>query len=106
MKKLYFIAILALSGITGVQAQQDPNYTQYMYNMSVMNPAYAGSKENMTGGLLYRKQWVEIEGAPTTGTFFINSPVGKNVGLGLSAINDKIGPVEETNLYKLTYIRT
>ena len=64
-----------------------------------MNPAYAGSKENMTGGLLYRKQWIDIEGAPTTGTFFINSPVGKNVGLGLSAINDKIGPVEETNVY-------
>jgi type IX secretion system PorP/SprF family membrane protein len=64
-----------------------------------MNPAYAGSKENMTGGVLYRKQWLDIEGAPTTGTFFINSPVGKNVGLGLSAINDKIGPVEETNLY-------
>jgi type IX secretion system PorP/SprF family membrane protein len=67
--------------------------------MSVINPAYAGSKENMTGGLLYRKQWIDLEGAPTTGTFFINSPVGKNVGLGFSAINDKIGPVEETNLY-------
>jgi type IX secretion system PorP/SprF family membrane protein len=64
-----------------------------------MNPAYAGSKENMTGGFLYRKQWVNIEGAPTTGTFFINSPVGKNVGLGLSAISDKIGPVDETNVY-------
>ena len=40
-----------------------------MYNMSVMNPAYAGSKENLSMGLLYRKQWVEIEDAPTTGTF-------------------------------------
>lgn len=80
-------------------AQQDPHYTQYMYNMSVINPAYAGSKESISGGLLYRKQWVEIEDAPTTGTFFIHSPVGKNVGLGLSVINDKIGPVEETNVY-------
>lgn len=80
-------------------AQQDPHYTQYMYNMSVINPAYAGSKESLSGGLLYRKQWVEIEDAPTTGTFFIHSPVGKNVGLGLSLINDKIGPVEETNVY-------
>jgi len=83
MKKIYFIAILALA-ITELRAQQDPHYTQYMYNMSVMNPAYAGSKENMSGGFLYRKQWVEIEGAPTTGTFFIHSPVGRNVGLGLS----------------------
>jgi type IX secretion system PorP/SprF family membrane protein len=99
MKKIYFIAILALSMFTHVQAQQDPHYTQYMYNMSVINPAYAGSKESVSGGLLYRKQWVEIDDAPTTATFFINSPVGKNVGLGLSVISDKIGPVEENNFY-------
>lgn len=99
MKKIYFIAILTISVFAKVHAQQDPQYTQYMYNMSVINPAYAGSKENISGGLLYRKQWVNIDGAPTTGTFFIHSPVGKNVGLGISAINDKIGPVEETNIY-------
>ena len=98
MKKVYFIAILTLA-ITELRAQQDPHYTQYMYNMSVMNPAYAGSKESVSGGLLYRKQWVEIEDAPTTGTFFIHSPVGRNVGLGLSVISDKIGPVEENNFY-------
>ena len=98
MKKIYFIAILALA-ITELRAQQDPHYTQYMYNMSVMNPAYAGSKESLSGGLLYRKQWIEIEDAPTTGTFFIHSPVGRNVGLGLSVISDKIGPVEENNVY-------
>ena len=95
----YLILLSTLFMCLLSSAQQNPQYTQYMYNMSVINPAYAGSKENMTGGLIYRKQWVEIEGAPTTGTFFINSPVGKNVGLGLSAINDKIGPVEETNVY-------
>lgn len=98
MKKIYFIAILALA-VSELRAQQDPHYTQYMYNMSVMNPAYAGSKESISGGLLYRKQWIEIEDAPTTGTFFIHSPVGRNVGLGLSVISDKIGPVEENNVY-------
>lgn len=82
-----------------VHAQQDPHYTQYMYNMNVMNPAYAGSKESLSFGLLYRKQWVEIQDAPTTGTFSMHSPVGKNVGLGLSVISDKIGPVEENNVY-------
>lgn len=81
------------------QAQQDPNYTQYMYNMNVINPAYAGSKENLSGGILYRQQWVGIDGAPETGTFSIHSPVGKNLGLGLSAITDKIGPVDESNIY-------
>jgi len=99
MKKLYFSALVVLMALTDSHAQQDPHYTQYMYNMNVINPAYAGSKESLSGGLLYRKQWVEIEDAPTTGTFFVHSPVGKNVGLGLSVINDKIGPVEETNIY-------
>jgi len=98
MKKIYFIAVLSLL-FSDLKAQQDPQYTQYMYNMSVINPAYAGSKESMSGGLLYRKQWVQIEDAPSTGTFFLHSPVGKNVGLGFSAINDQIGPVTETNLY-------
>lgn len=84
---------------TDVHAQQDPHYTQYMYNMSVINPAYAGSKEGLSLGLLYRKQWVDLEDAPTTATLSGHSPVGKNVGLGLSIVSDKIGPVEETNVY-------
>ena len=99
MKKIYLAALGALCGLADVSAQQDPHYTQYMYNMNVINPAYAGSKENLAFGLLYRKQWVDIEDAPTTATFSGHSPVGKNVGLGLSAINDEIGPVKETNVY-------
>ena len=99
MKKLYLSAFLVLLGLSEMQAQQDPHYTQYMYNMNVINPAYAGSKENLAFGLLYRAQWVDIEGAPRTGTFSGHSPVGKNVGLGLSAIVDEIGPVQETNVY-------
>lgn len=70
-----------------------------MYNMNVVNPAYAGSKESISGGLLYRQQWVGLPGAPKTATLSIHSPVGKNVGLGLSVISDKIGPIEENNVY-------
>jgi type IX secretion system PorP/SprF family membrane protein len=99
MRKLYLAALVALAGLADATAQQDPHYTQYMYNMNVINPAYAGSKENLAVGLLYRKQWVEIEDAPTTGTVSAHTPVGKNVGLGLSVINDQIGPVSETNIY-------
>ncbi len=99
MKKLFLVTLGIIAFSADLQAQQDPHYTQYMYNMSVMNPAYAGSKENLSMGLLYRKQWVEIEDAPTTGTFFGHAPVGKNVGMGLSVISDKIGPVEENNIY-------
>ena len=99
MKKLFLVTLSVIAFTVELHAQQDPHYTQYMYNMSVMNPAYAGSKENLSMGLLYRKQWVEIEDAPTTGTFFGHAPVGKNVGMGLSFISDKIGPVEENNIY-------
>jgi len=99
MKKIYFTLAFAFMIMIDAQAQQDTHYTQYMYNMNVMNPAYAGSKENLAIGLLYRAQWVDIEGAPKTGTLSVHSPVGRNVGLGLSAITDKIGPVEENNVY-------
>ncbi len=99
MKKGYLIIALLTLFAFEIQAQQDPHYTQYMYNMTVVNPAYAGSKESISGGLLYRQQWVGLEGAPKTATFAIHSPVGKNVGLGLSLISDKIGPIEENNVY-------
>jgi len=97
MKKIYilFAVLFALNSY----AQQDPQYTQYMYNMNIINPAYAGSSESVSIGALYRSQWVGIEGAPTTGTLSIHSPVGNRVGLGFSLISDEVGPVSETNAY-------
>ena len=99
MNKIVLTTLLVFIAHFDVMAQQDPHYTQYMYNMNVINPAYAGSKETISGALLYRQQWAGLEGAPKTATFSIHSPVGKNVGLGFSAISDKIGPVEETNVF-------
>ena len=97
MKKLYIIVVFLIA--TQMYGQQDPQYTQYMYNMNVINPAYAGSRENLSFGLLYRTQWTGIDGAPETGTFFGHLRVGEKVGLGLSVISDQIGPVKETNAY-------
>lgn len=97
MKKLYIIIVLLIA--TQMHGQQDPQYTQYMYNMNIMNPAYAGSKENLSFGLLYRTQWSGIDGAPKTATFFGHLPVGEKTGLGLSIISDEHGPVKETNAY-------
>ncbi|WP_318344844.1 PorP/SprF family type IX secretion system membrane protein [Flagellimonas baculiformis] len=81
-------------------AQQDPQYTQYMYNTQVVNPAYAGSREALSFGLLGRTQWVSLEGSPETGTFTVNSPIGlyDNMGLGLSIVYDRIGPAVESNV--------
>ncbi|MDR9399794.1 MAG: type IX secretion system membrane protein PorP/SprF [Psychroflexus sp.] len=80
-------------------AQQDPQYTQYMYNMNVVNPAYAGSKETLAITALFRDQWTGLQGSPRTVTLSGHSPVGNGLGIGFSAINDEIGPVEETNAY-------
>ena len=78
--------------------QQDAQYTQYMYNTISINPAYAGSREAISITGLYRNQWVGIGGAPVTQTFNIHSPIGREnkLGLGLSIVNDKIGPTQET----------
>ena len=100
MKKILFIA--SLIGVLTLQealAQQDPQYTQYMYNMNVVNPAYAGSREALSVGLLFRDQYTDIDGGPQTFTFAAHTPLGNGLGIGLSAISDQIGPVEENNLY-------
>jgi type IX secretion system PorP/SprF family membrane protein len=99
MKKIFFTTLLTVFAFLDSNAQQDPHYTQYMYNMNIINPAYAGSKENLSFGLLYRKQWVDVEGAPSTFSLSGSLPVGKNVGVGLSIISDRIGPVVENNVY-------
>jgi type IX secretion system PorP/SprF family membrane protein len=89
--------MIAIHGI--VFSQQYPQFTQYTYNMNIVNPAYAGSRESLSINMLGKKQWVGVEGSPETATFSIHSPVGKNVGLGLSAIYDQLGPLKETHIY-------
>jgi len=98
MKKIVLFLFTLLFAIQG-NAQQDPQYTQYMYNMNIVNPAYSGSTEGLAVGALYRNQWVGLDGGPETFTFNIHAPVGKRVGFGVSLIADQIGPVKETNAY-------
>ena len=90
--------ILIMITITESYGQQDPQYTQYMYNMNIVNPAYAGSRGTLSIGILGRTQWVGIDGAPKTATMAIHAPVGKNLAMGLSAISDSHGPVKEQNI--------
>ncbi|WP_055096748.1 type IX secretion system membrane protein PorP/SprF [Flavobacterium aquidurense] len=95
--KLFFIVIL-FTGIAGY-AQQDAQFTQYMYNTININPAYAGSRGALSIFGLYRTQWVGLDGAPETSNFSVNTPINNsNVGIGVSLINDKIGPTNENNL--------
>ncbi|MBF8151092.1 type IX secretion system membrane protein PorP/SprF [Winogradskyella sp. F6397] len=98
--KYYFLLLLVFISVNLSFAQQDAQYTQYMYNTQVINPGYIGSKDVLNFGLLYRSQWVGFEGAPKTGTISVSSPIGelKKMGLGLSIVNDQIGPAIETNI--------
>jgi len=81
-------------------AQQEPQYTQYMYNMGTVNPAYMINDPGLVQiGSLYRSQWVGIKGAPKTANMFANIPLNNEIELGVNYLNDKIGDVLTTNVF-------
>lgn len=91
MKKILVI-LTFLTALNGF-AQQDPQYSLYMFNPLGVNPGYAGSREALSAVLVHRSQWVGLEGAPVTQAFAINTPLkNKSMGVGLNVTNDKIGP--------------
>ena len=92
------MALLALVSLTA-SAQQDPQYTNYMYNTINVNPANAGSRGALSIFGLHRTQWVGVDGAPTTNTFSVNTPIGESkVGLGVSFVNDALGVMDENTI--------
>jgi len=95
MNKIKFIVLLFLIAELNSFAQQNSQYTQYMYNMPVINPAYSGSLGVPVIRIAGRTQWINVIGAPRTASFSIDAPVGRSVGLGFSVIHDRIGPVRE-----------
>lgn len=109
MFKRFTIIFLFLSIGIRVFAQQDPMYSQYVFNGLLINPAYAGSRGVLSATALYRNQWVNIEGAPKTGIFSIDSPIkNEKIGLGLNLVLDKIGVTNHTGIsmiysYKLFF---
>lgn len=91
--------LLVVLALESVSAQQDAQYTQYMFNTLAVNPAYAGSRGQLSIAALYRAQWVGLDGAPTTQTLNLHSPIrNSNLGYGVSIVNDEIGDgvVQET----------
>lgn len=97
--KIKFLLLLIFAG--GISyAQQDAQYTQYMYNTANINPGYAGSRGCLSILAMHRSQWVGLDGAPKTNTLTINTPLNQthSLGMGLSVINDKLGPSDENNI--------
>lgn len=82
------------------QAQFEPQFTQYMFNEMFINPAYAGSRDQISSTLVYRNQWVGLQGSPKTQTASIHGPLmNKKLGLGLTIINESIGVTKQFAMY-------
>ncbi|MES2544282.1 MAG: type IX secretion system membrane protein PorP/SprF [Bacteroidota bacterium] len=94
--KTRILFFFSLFTVTLSFAQQDSQFTQYMYNTININPAYAGSRGVLSVFGLHRTQWVGIDGAPVTNAFSVNTPINNNrFGVGVSVVNDRIGPTNE-----------
>ncbi|MEC5167253.1 type IX secretion system PorP/SprF family membrane protein [Flavobacterium sp. PL11] len=98
MRTKIFLIIVILTAYIG-NAQQDAQYTQYMYNTISINPAYAGSRGAMSIFGMHRTQWVGLDGAPVTNVASIHTPLNNsNLGLGISFVNDRIGLINENTI--------
>lgn len=93
-----YIALILMLCVNMLSAQQDPNYTFYRYNMNLINPAFAGASGETSLGINIRSQWASVEGAPETQSFIFGTPMGNNLGLGVSIINDKTFIETQTSL--------
>lgn len=102
MTKIFTKLTLALTAFSGVLfAQQDPQFTQFMHNKLIYNPGYAGTSDAICGTAVYRQQWVNFPGAPKTGLFSFDMPLGNlPIGIGLNVMNDQIG-VSKTTFARL-----
>lgn len=97
----YFLVLIigVLVFTNNIFAQQDSQYTQYMYNPMNVNPAYAGTRDVLSFFGMHRTQWVGLDGAPVTNTFSLHSPLKEGkYGIGISVVSDKIGPIDESSI--------
>ncbi|SHJ25399.1 type IX secretion system membrane protein, PorP/SprF family [Arenibacter nanhaiticus] len=100
-RRSLLLVLLLCTAFSGLYAQQDAQFTQYMFNTMSINPAYAGSRGQLSIAGLYRSQWVGVEGAPKTQTLNLHAPIrDSKLGYGISIVNDEIGNgvVQETYL--------
>ena len=89
-----YLLLFAMCSVS-MYAQQDPQFTQYMYNTMSVNPAYAGLNGHLTALLLHRSQWVGINGAPNTQVLAVDTPLENKIGVGGIISRDALGPSSE-----------
>jgi type IX secretion system PorP/SprF family membrane protein len=100
MKKIYkLLVLIILFAGNNLNAQQDPQFTHYMYNPSTINPAFAGYRNTLSGTFIHRSQWIGVKGAPSSQALSIQSPLNnEKIAIGLNLYNDIVGPVNEMAL--------
>lgn len=104
IKRHTVLALFFLMFLGTVKAQQDIQFTQYMYNTVLVNPAYAGSWDDLSISGTYRSQWVGLDGAPRTLSFSAHGPVRNRLSLGISVLRDEIGPsIESSYVMDMSY---
>lgn len=100
MKRISPLILLMLFATLEMAAQQQPQFTQYMYNTIAINPAYAGSRDVLNITFLSRNQWTGIKDGPETQTLSFNSPLRNDrLGIGMSFIKDELGFESFTSAY-------
>lgn len=100
MKLNISIGIIFMSLTWASIAQQEAHFTQFADNQLFINPAYAGSNGMLNATMLHREQWIGFTGNPRTSNFSLNTPLSyESVGVGISMVNDQIGPMTQTMFY-------
>lgn len=98
-RTLFIISCFTVFFTIPSNAQQDPEYSMYMFNGLSINPAYAGSREQVSLTALYRHQWAGIDGAPRTLSVNGHAPLlNDRLAVGMSIVNDRIGVTNMTHL--------
>ncbi|WP_439131300.1 PorP/SprF family type IX secretion system membrane protein [Polaribacter sp.] len=98
IRKIVFLTLVTTFISLNSYTQQLPHYTQYLYNMQIINPAFVGYRAELSISVLARQQWVGVEGAPTTRTFSLNGRTRRGLGIGTTIVNDKIGLSQVNNI--------
>lgn len=93
------LLIVLFTLITDTNAQQDPYFSLYNYNMGILNPAFSGVESLTSINLNFRKQWAGVEGSPQSQGLMISAPINDRIGLGFSVVNDKVFVLNETDIY-------
>ena len=104
MRKAYWLVFIVIFlNISNLKAQQEPVFTQYMFNPLSINPAYSGTTDALNVNTLTRLQWVGMEGSPKTFSLTAHTPIeGRKIGVGITLVSDNIGPVSNT-FFTLNY---